>query len=58
MDKSAEDEELRRKAYDVDLFFELTISEYFERNAETKVAIRDDRQRSLLHSKAGTGSVL
>ena len=44
MDKSAEDEELRRKAYDVDLFFELTISEYFERNAETKVAIRDDRQ--------------
>ena len=57
MDKSAEDEELRRKAYDVDLFFELTISEYFERSAETKVAIRDDRQRSLLHSKAGTGSV-
>ena len=58
MDKSAEDEELRRKAYDVDLFFELTISEYFERNSETKVAIRDDRQRSLLHSKARAGSVL
>lgn len=57
MDKSTEDEELRRKAYDVDLFFELMISEYFERNAEAKVAVRDDRQRSLLHSEVRTDSL-